>query len=623
MKPQLLISAVAALLLVTIRMPAQEIFEAINSNDIGRVKVLVAKDTTLLNVRDKVGNTPLHQAVISGSVPITEFLIEKGADLNAINTQSITPLITAITNGKDDVSKVLIKKGADIGKTVERNTPLHFAAWNNRTAIVKLLIDRGSDIESKNKLGYTPLGHIARSGGKFESARLLIRKGADINAKDPLGQTPLNNAIMYNEDNKTIDLLLDHHADVDTSLQSLTDMLTSACQRGHIRLFTFIAERGGEGLFGNEATNRILMRSAMVGGSLEIVKMLQSRKIPLNLSANSNGLTPLHGAAGNPDANGMIEFLVNNGADINARTHDGRSAYNVAEANGNKKGMDLILKLGGNAEPQKFPELTGPYMGQIPPGNEQKRFAPGIVSLDHGTITASPDGKELFWGTGKSILTSKIQDGKWTIPGYAPFSGPSDIDFYDDVPFITPDNKKLFFTSKRPLGSATRTKENIWFVERTSEGWSDPEAVSDEVNGMGLHWQVSVSNSGTLYFSGSSPDGYGGGDIYYSKLVNGEYTKPVNAGPVINSKEGETMPYISPDESYLIYYKVILQRPSLYISFRAKDGQWLEAKKIDQISPYVGAIVTPDGKYLFFYNQWVSAAFIQEMRPKEKPVTID
>ena len=147
----------------------------------------------------------------------------------------------------------------------------------------------------------------------------------------------------------------------------------------------------------------------------------------------------------------MIEFIVNNGADINACTNDGRSVYNIAEENGNKDALGLILNLGGKADPQKFPELKGPYLGQVPPENEAIRFAPGIVFLDHGTITISPDGKEIYWGTGTSIMMTKIQDDKWTKPTYASFSGQSDISFYDDVPFITPDNKKLFFTSKRKI----------------------------------------------------------------------------------------------------------------------------------------------------------------------------
>jgi len=528
-------------------------------------------------------------------------------------------IFDAIKNNDSLKVKALVENDKPLvnSRDLTGNSPLHVAASRGHVFITKFLLSEEADLESKNNMGYTPLGNLCRSVGQIETARLLIDKGANINATDPLGQTPLNNAVLYIEDNRIIELLLDYNATVDTSHQSLTDMVTYAAQRGHFRLFNFIVGKGGDELFGDSATDRIFMRNAITGGSLEIVKLLQAKGIPIVLTANSSGLTPLHGVAGNANATEMIKYLVQNGADIHARTNDGRSAYNIAEANGNKEAAKLILELGGSSEPQKFPVLTGSYMGQTPPGNEQKRFAPGIITLDHGTITTSPDGNEIYWGTGTSIMMSKIQDGKWTKPDFASFSSQRTIDFYDDVPFITPDNRRLFFTSKRPIGSDSTRKENIWFVERTNDGWSEPRPVGNTVNKMSLHWQVSVSSSGTLFFSGISPESHGNSDIYFARLVNGEYAEPENMGPVINSKDGESMPFIAPDESYLLFYRVVLQRGLLYISYKTQDGQWLPPKKVDHITPYVGDIVTHDGKYLFFYNQWVSAQFIEEMRPRE------
>lgn len=42
-----------------------------------------------------------------------------------------------------------------------------------------------------------------------------------------------------------------------------------------------------------------------------------------------------------------------------------------------------------------------------------------------------------------------------------------------------------------------------------------------------------------------------------------------------------------------------------------------EPKPVDRFPVYVGVMVSPDGKYLFTYNQWVSADFIGEMRSEE------
>jgi len=617
MKTVVSILATTLFLSGSMTVKAQEIFDAVKNDDVARVKQLLEKDASWTSLKDASGNSQLHMAAARGSLPITELLLSEGADINATNIELNTPLHAAIQNGRDEVSRFLIKNGADLNKhNASGYTPLHSAALDNRRAIAEALIAKGADIESKSNQQYTPLGLIARSTESNEVAEFLIQKGANINARDAAGRTPLNNAVLYSSD-RIIDLLLDHKAEISLEPRFLWMMLSSAAQRGHLRSFQFIVEKGGEDLFQDDSYNRILMRQAISGGSLEIVKVLQARNVPLDVSADVEGLTPLHDAARNPRALAMIGFLIQNGADVKARTNDGRSAYNIAEASGNKEAMNLIIKHGGSPEPQKFPYLTGPYMGQAPPGNEPKHFAPGIVSPGHCTITVSPDGKEIYWADGTRIMGSMIQDGRWTKPAVVSFSGQGSLSLYDDVPFLAPDNKKLFFTSRRPLGSSSENKENIWYVERTPSGWSEPRPVSAEVNAMQLHWQVSVSRSGTLYFGGTAEGNYGLLDIYCSKYVNGEYTKPVNLGPVVNSNDGEMMPCIAPDESFLIFYKVVLQRPSLYVSFRAKDGQWLQPRMIERVSARVGAILSLDGRYLFFDNRWVSANIIEDLRPKE------
>ncbi|HOI29530.1 MAG TPA: ankyrin repeat domain-containing protein [Melioribacteraceae bacterium] len=618
MKKLLFLLVIALSLSAVTRIKAQEIFDAVKNKDLNLVKQIIDKESSVVNQKDKTGNTPLHGAAIIGSVPISEFLLSRGADINATNTMQSTPLHTAIENKQDDVAKFLIEKGANLNiKGRGGNTPLHAAAYSNRKELAELLIYRGADLEIRNEQNYTPLAALTRSTRNYEVAEVFVRRGANINAPWTDGATPLNYAAMYSDD-RVINLLLDNNADLDTTDDNLKYTLFSTASKGHVRLLKKILDKCGDRIFANEAINKTIMRNAIVSGSLEFVKLLLSKNIPLDISASITGATPLHSIASNSNALEMMEYLAQNGADINARTNDGRSAYNIAEANGNKAALSLILKLGGNSDPQQFPVLSGPYLGQTPPGNQLKQFAPGIVYANHSTVSVSPDGTELYWGNGYSILFSKLENGFWTKPDYVSFSGKNEAMFYDDVPFVSPDNKKLFFTSKRPVDSqrANSNKENIWFVERTPSGWSQPNPVGPEVNALGLHWQVSVSNSGTLFFSGSDQTSFGNSDIYYSRFQNGQYTKPVNLGSVINTVEGESMPYIAPDESYLIFYRVVLQRPYLYISFKSKTGEWLQPKKVE-LPAYNCGIVSPDGKYFFCDNRWVSAIFIDQLRPKE------
>ena len=73
---------------------------------------------------------------------------------------------------------------------------------------VKQHLAAGTDVNTKNRMGWTPL-HNAAGFGQKEVAELLIAKGADVNAKDKDGVTPLDAAIGLKR-TETIDLLRKH-----------------------------------------------------------------------------------------------------------------------------------------------------------------------------------------------------------------------------------------------------------------------------------------------------------------------------------------------------------------------------------------------------------------------------
>jgi Tol biopolymer transport system component len=289
----------------------------------------------------------------------------------------------------------------------------------------------------------------------------------------------------------------------------------------------------------------------------------------------------------------------------------------------------LVAAVSIHAQETEFPKLTGPYLGQKPPVNEPVLFAPGIVSngRNHSSVAISPDGKELYWiGVKGKIWFTKLESGRWKKPEVVSFCKEDSHEY--DNPFITTDGNKMFFTSFRQ-GAVSQEKETIWYAERPDSGWLDPKPISSEVNETSLHWSISVSDIGTLYFQFQDASGksYGGiGDIYYSKLVNGEYTKPVSIGSAINTPATETCPHIAPDESYIVFTRfdeTNVKNTGIFISYKDKSGNWLPAilavggdRKSGGLSPRI----SPDGKYLFYVNGgmwWRPAGFVEELRPKE------
>lgn len=290
----------------------------------------------------------------------------------------------------------------------------------------------------------------------------------------------------------------------------------------------------------------------------------------------------------------------------------------------------LVLTSSIDAQEKEFPVLRGPYLGQKPPELNPELFAPGIVSngIDHCSPSFSPDGDEIYFeildkNNMAKIGYTKLVQGVWSKPDTISFC--KNNSFITGGPFITFDGKKMFYTSFRP-GAVSEDKENIWYSERTSNGWSNPKPISPNVNKMRIHWSISVSKKGTLYFQGNKLDESEEGGIYFSTLKNGEYDVPVRMGPEINSGKSVTCPYVSPDETYLVFTRICTgpHDSGIFISYKDNQGNWLPAVMLEGGTIEKGGVspkISPDGKYLFYANGgifWMPVAKrIEELRPKE------
>ncbi len=280
-----------------------------------------------------------------------------------------------------------------------------------------------------------------------------------------------------------------------------------------------------------------------------------------------------------------------------------------------------------------FQKITGPYLGQKPPGLTPEVFAPGMISTEKMELNSvfSPDGKEFYFairtpGKGHEIhFTIETGEG-WTQPRPVFFSG----DYSDVDMFITGDNKRMYFGSTRPINGVKQDDFRIWYVDRTGDGWSEAKYFDSPVNEMKRSLYGTISANGTMYFQGIRDDSYGDRDIYYSELKDGKYGKPVHLGKEINSEFGEGDVLVAPDESYLIVNSNgrsdDMGKGDLYISFRKEDGSWTDLRNMgapvnSPESDYC-PMLSPDGRYFFFTSRrsgngdiyWVGTGIIEKLK---------
>jgi ankyrin repeat protein len=166
----------------------------------------------------------------------------------------------------------------------------------------------------------------------------------------------------------------DNHAEYDILGNYAQHMLSFAAGCGSSRLFKYVLKKESYLLSNNDFMKNIL-RTAITGGSIEIVKFLLSKNIPLNNIAYRFVWTPAHYAAANGHAE-MIRFLKENNINLDQRILSGKFLYNIAEDNKKDKVMKTIREFHGNISPQRFPRLEGLYLGQESPQNEPKFLRP-------------------------------------------------------------------------------------------------------------------------------------------------------------------------------------------------------------------------------------------------------
>jgi len=260
-------------------------------------------------------------------------------------------------------------------------------------------------------------------------------------------------------------------------------------------------------------------------------------------------------------------------------------------------------------QPSDFPKLTGPCLGQKPPGRVPEIFAPGVISFPETKEFAcafSPDGKEFYFTSVKTtqrIMYSKMEEGGWSRPRPAEFSE----GFFAHEPHVTFDNRWIFWWW------ANKNNPGIYYAERIQTGWSEAKYA-------GPGHFISSSRDGNFYVGAPRAESWSRVTLTDGRFV--EYEELPDLIKYLRPRYDRIWhPCIAPDGSYLIFD--VEGGSHMFVSFNENDGTWSEPTDLTEhgFSRDDGITsISPDGKYLFFDRDkdiyWVEAKVIEELRPK-------
>ena len=253
------------------------------------------------------------------------------------------------------------------------------------------------------------------------------------------------------------------------------------------------------------------------------------------------------------------------------------------------------------------------YFGEPLPGLVPEPFAPDRLTCYSLGGTFDPELSQFYctWqdelGTASRVVGYRTDGDAWIGINRLAFVATA----HAIEPHISPDGTALYYTGLGPRGQWI-----AYVSDRTESGWSRARPLPAQINTS--EWTPMYLTStldGTLYFTqvSLSQDRI----VRCRRLEDGAYAEAEPLGDAINGSGRAAHPFISPDESFLLFDSPMGPQSTgydIYISRRMEDGSWSEPENLVEVNTTgqeICPVLTPDGAYLLFTRNarihWVDA----------------
>lgn len=178
----------------------------------------------------------------------------------------------------------------------------------------------------------------------------------------------------------------------------------------------------------------------------------------------------------------------------------------------------------------------------------EAQYFPSIAS--DGTIVFTGRQKTRN-GSNENLYISSSIGNKWTKPEN--ISDSINTERYNEgTASISADGFSIVFTGcNRPKGLGSC---DLYISYFSKGSWSNPENLGSQINSKYWESQPSLSQDGrVLYFVSRRPGGFGGQDLWFSEKKGENWTAAKNLGPIVNTKWDDCSPFIYPDGQTLYY----------------------------------------------------------------------
>jgi outer membrane protein OmpA-like peptidoglycan-associated protein/tetratricopeptide (TPR) repeat protein len=171
---------------------------------------------------------------------------------------------------------------------------------------------------------------------------------------------------------------------------------------------------------------------------------------------------------------------------------------------------------------------------------------------------------------------------------------------------ISPDGNYIFFVV---CNNAQKNKGcDLYYAPKMGTSWGKAINLGSIINTTAWESQPSFASDGrTLYFASTRPGGLGSSDIWIARIKqNGQWGKPINLGPTVNTDKEEMAPFIHADNQSLYFSSkghIGMGGSDLFLCKRDSLRRWGKPKNlgypINTSASEINLIVGADGKNAF------------------------
>ncbi|XP_050503639.1 ankyrin-1-like [Diabrotica virgifera virgifera] len=284
-----------------------------------KVKELIEnKGGAIINEVDSNGSTALHIAADFEHIKVAKYLLEHGADVNAItNPEKQGPLHLATENNNFLMVQLFTEAGANIQCIdYDGNMPIHIAADMGYIEIIKYFLEKGIDIDIINESSkMTPL-QMAAHRGHIEVIDYLLLNNANLHLKDYQNRSSIHHGVLGKRA-KIVHSLIKKGVDINVEDIHYLTPLHLACREGNLEIVQLLLENGAV----CNLKERFWTYSPLHWSEtnyLKIIKYFINIGVDLNFGT-SQECTVLHVACKRGEIE-IVKFLIENGADVNKKT---------------------------------------------------------------------------------------------------------------------------------------------------------------------------------------------------------------------------------------------------------------------------------------------------------------